>query len=261
MNSQCVLDMCKEKINNKSDFRKWALKNHPDKGGNAKLFKKINECVQTNNFCPEDLCSKEIMDEAELKIFQAKRMIKSFTRSIRTEKKRLKEGEIWIQKFLKSISLIKKDKNLTEEQKKEEIKQIYKDIEEIRNVEIPQTKKEVEETVKEYQRIINEGREMLKVNQNILRLCKKLKKQDEKLKKMQEKLKKKQIVLQIQEAPKKITKPRKQIERKPCKETHMRDPMTCKCIVDRTKKKCPANKTLNPLTGRCLSSYDPKKKC
>ena len=31
------------KITNRSSFRTWALKNHPDKGGNEELFKKVSD--------------------------------------------------------------------------------------------------------------------------------------------------------------------------------------------------------------------------
>jgi len=34
----------KEGINNTSDFRKWALKNHPDKGGSVKKFQEVSGC-------------------------------------------------------------------------------------------------------------------------------------------------------------------------------------------------------------------------
>jgi hypothetical protein len=30
----------------KREFRKWALKNHPDKGGNSELFKTVNSCKE-----------------------------------------------------------------------------------------------------------------------------------------------------------------------------------------------------------------------
>ena len=45
--------MCKYNLNNKSDVKKWLLKNHPDKGGkiNSNDFNKILECYQNNYFC------------------------------------------------------------------------------------------------------------------------------------------------------------------------------------------------------------------
>lgn len=74
----CVSKMCKQQIVNKSDFRKWALKNHPDKGGDEILFKEINECVQRNIFCDEDVCTPEFIEEIKLKIAENERVINFF---------------------------------------------------------------------------------------------------------------------------------------------------------------------------------------
>ena len=45
--------MCKYNINNKKEFQKWLLKNHPDKGGNISKdeFSEILQCFKNNNFC------------------------------------------------------------------------------------------------------------------------------------------------------------------------------------------------------------------
>jgi len=49
----CNSVMCKYEINNKSEARKFILKNHPDKGGNIPTdeFNKILECYQDEKYC------------------------------------------------------------------------------------------------------------------------------------------------------------------------------------------------------------------
>ena len=49
----CRTIMCKYNINNKSDARKFLLKNHPDKGGTipASEFNKILECYKDQQYC------------------------------------------------------------------------------------------------------------------------------------------------------------------------------------------------------------------
>ena len=48
------IEACKEKLakyglhfKKLSDFRKWSVKGHPNKGGNADVFKEVSECVNT----------------------------------------------------------------------------------------------------------------------------------------------------------------------------------------------------------------------
>jgi len=45
--------MCKYGINSKEEYKKWILKNHPDKGGtvNDAEFKQIIICAKKNKFC------------------------------------------------------------------------------------------------------------------------------------------------------------------------------------------------------------------
>ena len=45
--------MCKYGINSKEEYKKWILKNHPDKGGNINdaEFKQIVKCAKKNKFC------------------------------------------------------------------------------------------------------------------------------------------------------------------------------------------------------------------
>lgn len=47
----CNKNLCDFDIKTKRDFLKWALKNHPDKGGNTALFQEINNCVEAGHFC------------------------------------------------------------------------------------------------------------------------------------------------------------------------------------------------------------------
>ena len=52
----CYTIMCKYNLNNRSDAKKFILKNHPDKGGtipNAE-FNKILECYQDEKYCYPD---------------------------------------------------------------------------------------------------------------------------------------------------------------------------------------------------------------
>jgi hypothetical protein len=45
--------MCKYGIDSKDEFKKWVLKNHPDKGGKISdsEFKQIVKCAKKNKFC------------------------------------------------------------------------------------------------------------------------------------------------------------------------------------------------------------------
>ena len=36
--------MCNLNLRTKDDTKKWLLKNHPDKGGDADIFKKLGDC-------------------------------------------------------------------------------------------------------------------------------------------------------------------------------------------------------------------------
>jgi hypothetical protein len=49
----CEQLMCKYGINSKEEYKKWILKNHPDKGGNIPdvEFKQIVKCAKKNKFC------------------------------------------------------------------------------------------------------------------------------------------------------------------------------------------------------------------
>jgi hypothetical protein len=49
----CEELMCKYGINSKEEYKKWILKNHPDKGGNVPdaEFKQIVKCAKKNKFC------------------------------------------------------------------------------------------------------------------------------------------------------------------------------------------------------------------
>ena len=49
--------MCKYGINSKSEFRKWVVKNHPDKGGtiNDSDFKQIIKCAVKEKFCTKKM--------------------------------------------------------------------------------------------------------------------------------------------------------------------------------------------------------------
>ena len=49
----CEELMCKYGINSKEEYKKWILKNHPDKGGKIPdaEFKQIVKCAKKNKFC------------------------------------------------------------------------------------------------------------------------------------------------------------------------------------------------------------------
>jgi len=49
----CQELMCKYGIDSKDEFKKWVLKNHPDKGGKISdsEFKQIVKCAKKNKFC------------------------------------------------------------------------------------------------------------------------------------------------------------------------------------------------------------------
>lgn len=58
----CQEMVCKYNIRNRSDFRKWALKNHPDKGGNEEIFKSLTQCISDGHYCSlmEHMTDKEV---------------------------------------------------------------------------------------------------------------------------------------------------------------------------------------------------------
>jgi hypothetical protein len=83
--------MCKYGINSKDDFKKWIIKNHPDKGGtiNDADFKRIIECAQKEKYCKKEveLTAKSILEA--LKVMEDKRIRayeiqEEFERIIRT---------------------------------------------------------------------------------------------------------------------------------------------------------------------------------
>ena len=43
---ECSKFSCEQGIQDKATFKKWALQNHPDKGGNTEIFQKGVECNQ-----------------------------------------------------------------------------------------------------------------------------------------------------------------------------------------------------------------------
>ena len=51
--ANCKEIVCKYNLYSKDDFKKWVMKNHPDKGGVVPdlIFKAINACVSKNKFC------------------------------------------------------------------------------------------------------------------------------------------------------------------------------------------------------------------
>ena len=254
-NAKCVQEMCKHKIYTKTDFRKWALKNHPDKGGDSELFKYISNCVDEDRFCTESFCTPELFKLLNTKIEDNLRWIKNAQNDIKDfqdEIKRKQKLQKQYKQYLKS------------DQYKEDMKDEWftPELEEEYKWDQSRTIKNLKESIKLRKEWINKYKKDMKYYKETIQICNEVKQLIEKRKKREEaeekRKKKKQPILLLQDKPKKQRKPR---ERKHCKETHMRDPMTCKCIVDKTKKKCPSNKTLNPLTGRCLSKYDPSKKC
>ena len=42
--SECDRILCKQGIKTNKDFRKWSIKNHPDKGGDQALFQEVSNC-------------------------------------------------------------------------------------------------------------------------------------------------------------------------------------------------------------------------
>ncbi len=256
-NAKCVQEMCKHKIYTRTDFRKWALKNHPDKGGDSELFKYISNCVDEDRFCTESFCTPELFKLLNTKIEDNLRWIKDAQNDIKDSIKRLKmrrELQKQYKQFIKTKEY--KDMMKTEWGWLHSWDEEYKN-DQSRNINnLKESIKEQKEWIQEYKKDIKYYKETIQICNEVKQLIEKRKKHEE----AEEARKKNQPILQLQDKPK-PKKQRKPRERKPCKETHMRDPMTCKCIVDKTKKKCPSNKTLNPLTGRCLSNYDPSKKC
>jgi len=274
---KCLENVCKAGIVTKSDFRKWALKNHPDKGGNEELFKLINDCVSKDIFCTEVTgCTDEYREMLKMEIDKSKNSIDFRIPIIKDLKENgIREAEEKIKESKQDYKDIRKrylGKKPSEEalrfspeqrekivnrfqsyiqQAEQELKDVYEDI------------KQNEEHIIQMKKDIKEYEEQLKICDEIEELKKIIRKKLEK--QMQSEDQPKQSLRITSSQPKvkqsSIKKQRKPRTLKPCKEKYMRDPMTCKCIVDKTKKECLASQTLNPLTGRCLSNYDPSKKC
>ena len=54
LSTDCINLLCEKKITDDAAFRSWAKINHPDKGGNAELFKRVADC-KSNGFCPPEV--------------------------------------------------------------------------------------------------------------------------------------------------------------------------------------------------------------
>jgi len=50
-NKICNDILCPKNIRDKRDYRRWALKNHPDKGGDTSTFQIVQDCVNKNKYC------------------------------------------------------------------------------------------------------------------------------------------------------------------------------------------------------------------
>ena len=85
----CKNIMCKYNLNNKSDMKKWLLKNHPDKGGKIPKdeFNKVIECYQSENYCNianknQDIKNKplKVTKKNRRKIFTCMRKTANFSK-------------------------------------------------------------------------------------------------------------------------------------------------------------------------------------
>ena len=43
--------LCPKNIRTKKDYRRWALKNHPDKGGDTSTFQNVQDCINKERYC------------------------------------------------------------------------------------------------------------------------------------------------------------------------------------------------------------------
>ena len=274
---KCLENVCKAGIVTKSDFRKWALKNHPDKGGNEELFKLINDCVSKDIFCTEVTgCTDEYREMLKMEIWKNNDAIDFFIPIIKDLKENgIREAKEKIKESKQDYKDIRK-RYLGKKPSKEALRFSPEDREEIVNdfkefiQKAEQELKDVYAKIKKDEEYIIQMKKEIKEHEEALKICDEI----EELKKIIRKKLEKQMQpedqpkqsLRITSSQPKVKQPsfkkqRKPRTLKPCKEKYMRDPMTCKCIVDKTKKECLASQTLNPLTGRCLSNYDPSKKC
>lgn len=71
--SSCSASMCPKNIYTKKDFRKWALRNHPDKGGDTSVFQSVSSCVSSELYCQRVEAEAEAAQEyADVKKEKAK---------------------------------------------------------------------------------------------------------------------------------------------------------------------------------------------
>jgi hypothetical protein len=56
--NNCKIILKKYNIKDNSSFKKWSLKNHPNKGGNKTVFKQVSSCVDDffglNTICTDN---------------------------------------------------------------------------------------------------------------------------------------------------------------------------------------------------------------
>ena len=67
---KCNKTMCEERLYGKSDWRKWTLKNHPDKVGSAfdkKKWSEVSNCRERDLYCQSSSTVKELRQEAKRK--------------------------------------------------------------------------------------------------------------------------------------------------------------------------------------------------
>ena len=83
----CHTIMCKYNLNNRSDTRKFILKNHPDKGGTIpdNDFKKILECYQDEKYCYKgenktSFTLRKVTKKKRTKIFNCMRKTANFSK-------------------------------------------------------------------------------------------------------------------------------------------------------------------------------------
>jgi len=50
-NKICNDILCPKNIRDKKDYRRWALRNHPDKGGDTLTFQNVQDCVNKEKYC------------------------------------------------------------------------------------------------------------------------------------------------------------------------------------------------------------------
>ena len=48
---ECTRLMCEYGLRTPKDFKRWSLKNHPDKGGDGGLYARVNSCYHEKKFC------------------------------------------------------------------------------------------------------------------------------------------------------------------------------------------------------------------